>query len=323
VSVPSALLTAVHTGQRFVVCGHARPDGDALGSVMAMAAALRALGKTDVRTVSVDPAPESLADLPGMSTLEVVSAVDASGATVIVMESGDLSRTGITGLDAGLVINVDHHPGNSGFGSIAWVDESAAACGELVADLIDALGVTWTSEIATHLYVAVLTDTGSFRHSHISPRTFELARRCVERGADPVALYQQVYDSYSLGRLRLLGELLHTMHLEAGGQIAVLTLTPDVHTRTGSTPDESDGIINVPFTARSVRVVLLLREDVDGRSRVSLRSRTDIDVRVVAQQFGGGGHRNASGFTSDASLDILRAQLLPRLAAALDRCAIN
>ena len=284
---------------------------------MAMAAALRALGKADVRTVSVDPAPSSLADLPGMSGLEVVSAVDAAGATVIVMESGELSRTGISGLDAGLVVNIDHHPGNSGFGSVTWVDESAAACGELVADLIDALGVTWTSEMATHLYVAVLTDTGSFRHSHISPRTFELARRCVERGADPVALYQQVYDSYSLGRLRLMGELLHTMHLEAGGQIAVLTLRPDVHARTGSTPDESDGIINVPFTARSVRIVLLLREDTDGRSRVSLRSRTDVDVRIVAQQFGGGGHRNASGFTSDAPLDTLRAQLLPRLVEVL------
>lgn len=285
---------------------------------MAMAAALRALGKADVRTVSVDPAPSSLADLPGMSGLEVVSAVDAAGATVIVMESGDLSRTGIAGLDAGLVVNIDHHPGNTGFGSITWIDESAAACGELVADIIDALGVTWTPDIATHLYVAVLTDTGSFRHSHISPRTFELARRCAERGADPVALYQQVYDSYSLGRLRLMGELLHTMHLEGGGQIAVLTLTPDVHARTDSTPDESDGIINVPFTAQSVRIVLLLREDTDGRSRVSIRSRTDIDIRVVAQQFGGGGHRNASGFTSDAPLDILRAQLLPRLVDALD-----
>ncbi len=282
-----------------------------------MAAALRALGKPDVRTVSVDPAPSSLAGLPGMSGLEVVSDVAAAGTTVIVMESGDLSRTGITGLDAGLVINIDHHPGNTGFGSVTWVDESAAACGELVADLVDALGVTWTPEIATHLYVAVLTDTGSFRHSHISPRTFELARRCVERGADPVALYQQVYDSYTLGRLRLMGELLHTMHLEAGGRIAVLTLTPDVHARTGSTPDESDGLINVPFSAESVRVVLLLREDSDGRSRISLRSRTDVDVRAVAQQFGGGGHRNASGFTSDAPLDVLRAQLLPRLVDAL------
>lgn len=316
-AVPADLLAAVHTGQRFILCGHARPDGDAIGSVMAMAAALRALGKSDVRTVSADPAPTSLADLPGMSRLEVTQYVDATETTVLVMETSSLARTGITGLEAGFVVNIDHHLGNTGYGAVNWFDESAAACGELVADLIDALGVSWTPEIAAHLYAAVLTDTGSFRHSHISPRTFELARRCVEAGADPVAIYAQVYDSYSLGRLRLMGELLHTMQLEADGRIAVLTLTPDVHARTGSTPDESDGLINVPFTARQTRIVLLLRLDADGRSRISLRSRDEVDIRAVAQQFGGGGHRNASGFTSDLPLETLRAQLLPLLVAAL------
>jgi phosphoesterase RecJ-like protein len=317
VSVPPDLLTALHTSQRFILCGHARPDGDAIGSVMALANALRALGRTDVRTISADPAPGPFLDLPDMAGFEVVSEVDATGATVIVMESGSLERTGIRGLDAGLVINIDHHVGNTGYGAVTWFDETAAANGELVADLIDALGVVWTPTIATHLYVAVLTDTGSFRHSHISPRTFELARRCVERGADPVALYRQMYDSYSLGRLRLMGDLLHGMTLEAGGRLAVLRLTPEVHARTGSTPDESDGLVNLPFSAKDVQAVLLLREDADGRSRVSLRSREAIDVRAVAQQFGGGGHRNASGFTSDRSLDDLRAALLPLLEAAV------
>src|SRR5690606_10715172 len=246
-----------------------------------------------------DPPPAPFFALPGVPTIEVTSAVDATGATVIVMESGTLARTGIEGLDKGLVINIDHHPGNSGYGAINWFDESAAACGELVADLIDALGVAWTPAIAQHLCVAVLTDTGSFRHSHISTRTFELARRCVEHGADPVDLYRQMYDSYSLGRLRLTGALLHAMELEDEGRIAVLRLTPDVHAKTGSTPDESDGLVNLPFSAAAVQVVLLLRQDVDGRSRISLRSRGEVDIRVVAQQFGGGGHRNASGFTSD------------------------
>src|SRR5690606_20412623 len=163
------------------------------------------------------------------------------------------------------------------------------------------------------------TDTGSFRHSHISTRTFELARRCVAHGADPVDLYRQMYDSYSLGRLRLTGALLHAMELDDQGRIAVLRLTPDVHAQTGSTPDESDGLVNLPFSAAAVQVVLLLRQDVDGRSRISLRSRGEVDIRVVAQQFGGGGHRNASGFTSDEPLETLRARLLPLLTAALRR----
>ncbi len=317
VSLPADLLAAIHTGQHFIICGHARPDGDALGSVMAMGGALRALGKSNVRLLSVDPAPSGLADLPGMASLEVTDTADATGAVVIVMESGTLARTGIGGLETGTVVNIDHHLGNTGYGAVNWFDETAAACGEMVADLIDALGVAWTEDIASHLYVTILTDTGSFRHSHISTRTFELARRCVERGANPTALYEQVYDSYSVGRLRLMGELLHTMRLEANGQVAVLTLTPDVHARTGSTPDESDGLINVPFTAASVRAVVLLREDIDGRSRVSLRSRGDLDIRAVAQVFGGGGHRNASGFTSDEPLEALEARLLPLLDAAL------
>jgi phosphoesterase RecJ-like protein len=319
VPVPADLITAIHTSQRFVICGHARPDGDAIGSVMAMAAALRALGKREVRTVSADPAPAPFLALPDMSSFEVVRKVDAAGATVIVMESGTLARTGIEGLEAGFVINIDHHLGNSAYGAINWFDESAAACGELVADLIDALGVVWTPPIAQHLYVAVLTDTGSFRHSHISARTFELARRCVEHGADPVELYRLMYDSYSLGRLRLTGALLHAMELEDDGRIAVLRLTPEVHAETGSTPDESDGLINLPFTAGAVQAVLLLRQDGDGRSRVSLRSRGDVDVREVAQQFGGGGHRNASGFTSEEPLDALRARLVPLLSAAIAR----
>lgn len=317
VPVPADLLAAIYAGQHFILCGHARPDGDSLGSVMALGSALRALGKTHVRLLSVDPAPSGLAALPGMSRLEVTDIVDAAGAVVIVMESGALERTGISGLDAGTIINIDHHPGNSGYGAVNWFDESAAACGEMVADLLDALGVAWTEDIASHLYVTILTDTGSFRHSHISTRTFELARRCVERGASATALYEQVFDSYSVGRLRLMGELLHTMRLDADGRIAVLTLTPDVHARTGSSPDESDGLINLPFTARSVRVVLLLRDDVDGRARVSLRSRGLIDVRAVAQFFGGGGHRNASGFTSDLPLAVLDARLRPLLVDAL------
>lgn len=322
-AVPADLLTAIHTAQRFIVCGHARPDGDAIGSVMAMAAALRALGKTEVRTISADPPPAPFFALPGMPSLAVTREVDAAGCVVIVMESGSLERTGIDGLAAGQVINIDHHLGNSGYGAINWFDESAAACGELVADLIDALGVAWTPEIAQHLYVAVLTDTGSFRHSHITERTFELARRCVAHGADPVDLYRQMYDSYSLGRLRLTGQLLHAMELEAQGRVALLRLTPDVHARTGSTPDESDGLVNLPFSAGAVQIVVLLRADADGTSRVSLRSRGEIDIRAVAQQFGGGGHRNASGFTSDRSLDDLRAELLPLLVEALPRDAAH
>lgn len=317
VAVPQALVDVLRADGPVVLCGHARPDGDSIGSVMAMAAALRARGRP-VRTVCSDPAPAAFLAFPHMDSLESTSEVDASGTTVIVMESGALSRTGIAGLErAAAIVNIDHHLGNSGYGSVLWFDEGAAACVEMVADAIDAIGVDWTPEIATYLYLGLSTDTGSFRHSHITARSFELARRCVLAGADPVRIAQIAYDSFGLGRVRLIGELLHGMRLHGDGRIAVLTLTPDMHARAGSTPDETDGLINLPFTARDIQAVCLMRSDEDGVTRVSLRSKGAVDVRAVAQRFGGGGHKNASGFTSTEPMPVVQDTLLPLLVDAV------
>ena len=316
-AVPGALIAALRIDRPVVICGHARPDGDSIGSVMAMAAALRGLSR-QVRTICSDPPPSSFLLLPSMDRLEITREADAAGATLIVMESGSLARTGIEGLGtAADVVNIDHHLGNSAYGTVNWFDEGAAACVELVADAIDALGIEWTAEIATFLYLGLLTDTGGFRHSHISARSFELARRCVVAGADPVRIGQIAYDSFSLGRVRLIGELLHGMRLDADGTLAVLTLTPDVHERAGSSPDETEGLINLPFTAQTIRAVCLLRNDDGGLTRVSLRSKGSIDVRAVAQQFGGGGHANASGFTTSTPMADVEAALLPLLRLAV------
>lgn len=317
VPVPAALVEVLQADGHVIVCGHARPDGDSIGSTMAMAAALRTRGR-QVRTVCSDPAPASFLELPGLDALEITREVDATGAVVVVMESGALARTGIAGLERGAaIVNIDHHLGNTAYGTVNWFDEGAAACVEMVADAIDAIGVAWTPDIATHLYLGLSTDTGSFRHSHISPRSFELARRCVLAGADPVAIAQTAYESFGLGRVRLIGELLHGMTLDADGRLAVLALTPDMHARAGSTPDDTDGLINLPFTARDIRAVCLLRTDESGPTRVSLRSKGLVDVRAVAQRFGGGGHKNASGFTIDEPVATVREALLPLLRDAV------
>ncbi len=317
VAVPRELVDALRLGGPVLICGHARPDGDSLGATMAMAAALRAMGR-QVRALCADPPPAAFLEFPHMDTLDVTRAVDATGATAIVMESGAIERTGITGLErAATIVNIDHHLGNTAYGTVNWFDEGAAACVEMVADAVDALGVAWTKEIATYLYLGLLTDTGGFRHSHISARSFELARRSVLAGADPVRIAQVAYDSFSLARLRLMGELLHGMEMDGDGRLAVLTLTPDEHARAGSSPDETDGLINLPFTARDIRAVCLLRSDEDGVTRVSLRSKGAVDVRSVAQQFGGGGHLNASGFTVAGPIGEVRARLLPLLRDAL------
>ena len=181
-----------------------RPDGDAIGSALAMAYALRHLGK-EVRVVNRDAAPPPLLVFPGVSDIEVAARVDDPGDAVIVMESGDLKRTGVEGLDRGFVINIDHHLGNTMYGALNWFDLSAAACGEMVFDLIRELGVPLTREIATHIYITILTDTGSFHYSSISPKTFDICRQCMEAGVDPPSVARSIFDSNNLGRLKLFG----------------------------------------------------------------------------------------------------------------------
>ena len=233
-----------------------------------------------------------------MDHIEVASQVDVpDGTAVIVMECSDLTRTGVTGLDGQFIINIDHHLGNRKFGALNWHDETAAACGELVFDLIAALGVPLTEEIATHIYLAILTDTGSFHHSNITPRTFDICRQCVDAGVNPAAMARRVFDSNSFGKLKLIGALLDDMELVDEGRLAVLHLDDQMLERCGCTPNDTEGLINLPLTAREIQAVVFFKSGSAGELRVSMRSKYDVDVRSVANDFGGGGHKNAAGFT--------------------------
>ena len=292
--------------RRFVIASHVRPDGDAIGSQLAMAYALRGLGK-EARIVNRDPPPLPLLSFPGVADIEIAERIDDTGDAVIVMESGDLSRTGVAGLDAGFVINIDHHVGNTMYGAVNWFDVSAAACGEMVFDLVRELRVPLTYEIAVHVYVAILTDTGSFHHSNISPRTFDTCRQCVEAGVNPQAVARAVFDSNSLGRLKLFGAVLSGMQLDAAGQVATLTVDEQLLADCGATYEDTDGLINLPLTVKGVQAVIFFKKIGPDDWRISLRSKGNIDVNAVAKQFGGGGHKNASGCSATGSLDGLKA----------------
>ncbi len=306
------LSEAILQRSRFLITSHPRPDGDSIGSQVAMAAALRELGKT-VRIVNRDPAPPSYVDFPGVSAIEIAPQADGDYDALIVMECGDLARPGVAGLERYFTINIDHHPGNTAYGDLNWFDDSAAACGEMVADLIDVLDVPWSVEIATHLYLTVLTDTGSFRHGPISARTFELCRRAVDFGARAVSVAQTAFDSNSLGKLKLIGALLGRMELAADGRLAILDLDDRLLQETGADAHETDGIINMPFMASDIRASALVRTERDGQVRVSLRSKGDLDVRTIANAFGGDGHRNAAGFTVKGDTATVRRQVVDRL----------
>jgi phosphoesterase RecJ-like protein len=311
-----AIAGRLQAGRRFVLSSHQRPDGDAVGSALAAAFALRKLGKEAVVVMDAVP-PPSLQPFPGVGDIRVASSVDETFDAAIIMECSTLDRTGVQGLDRSPVINIDHHPGNARYGVVNWVDETAAACGELVATLVDALGVPLDRDIATHIYLTILTDTGSFHFSHLSARTFDLARRMVEAGADPVWIAREHYDSNTLGRVRLFGAVLNGMQLSADGRAAVLTVTRRMAADAGGTYDDTDGLINFPLSVKEIQAVAFFKEQSPGDWRVSLRSKGAVDVGGIAQAFGGGGHRNASGCGVQGDMATVNADFLDRLERAV------
>jgi phosphoesterase RecJ-like protein len=254
-----------------------------------------------------------------MDRIEIANSIpeDAAVDAVIVMECSDLSRTGVAGLDGRFIINIDHHAGNRLYGALNWFDESAAACGEMVFDLIRALNVTLTADIATHIYLAILTDTGSFHHSNITPRTFDICRQTVEAGVNPAAMARRVFDSNSFGKLKLIGALLDSMELIDHGRLAVLYLDEAMLDACGCTHNDTEGVINLPLTAREIQAVVFFKVSSGGEVRVSMRSKYDVDVRLVANAYGGGGHKNAAGFTVAGPLEGVKSVILQRLVRAI------
>lgn len=281
-----------------------------------MALALQAMGKQ--ATVVMDAVPPAfLQPFPGVSDVLISTEVREHADAVLVMECSSLSRCGVRGLDQSPVINIDHHPGNTLYGTINWIDEAAAACGEQVFTLIDALGVSLTPAIATHLYLAILTDTGSFHFSHLTPRTYHLAARAVAAGADPQWIARTHYDSNSLGRVRIFGAVLNTMITLAEGRVAVLHITRDMATRLGGTYDDTEGLINFPLTVKDIQAVAFLKEAGDRDWRLSLRSKGTVDIGAIARGFGGGGHTNAAGCSVAGTYEQCLERLTPLLCAAL------
>jgi bifunctional oligoribonuclease and PAP phosphatase NrnA len=317
-AVVDEICDAILSRRRFLLTSHARPDGDSIGSQLAMAYALDALGR-EVRIVNADAAPDHYREFPGLDRIEIGPHSDADADALIVMECSDLSRTGVTGLDRHFIINIDHHAGNKMYGAVNWFDESAAACSEMVFDVIRALGVPLTREIATHIYLAILTDTGSFHHSNITPRTFDICRQAVEAGVNPAAMARRVFDSNSFGKLKLIGALLDSMELIDDGRLAVLQMDDSMLQLCGCTHNDTEGVINLPLTAREIQAVVFFKIGANGEVRVSMRSKYDVDVRMVASGYGGGGHKNAAGFTVNGRLDDVRPEIVARLVAAIQQ----
>ena len=301
---------------RFVITSHARPDGDAIGSELGLGLILEKLGKT-AHIFNADPHPRPYQSLPGIERIQVTHKVEGSYDGLFVLECNDLKRPNLQGLDPYFVISIDHHPKTEPFGDINWLDDSAAAVGEMIYELAQALQVQLTQEIATNLYVAIFTDTGSFQYSNTRARTFVITGDLVHHGASPSAIAQAVYMTRPYARLQILGMLLNTLQVHSS-RIASITLTQDMLEKTGASANDMEGIVDYPLSMEGIDLAAFFREEAKGHYRVSLRSKNHYDVSTVAEHFGGGGHKNAAGLAVEGSFQEVVGKVVLELEKLLD-----
>jgi phosphoesterase RecJ-like protein len=264
------------------------------------------------------PAPDLLAFLPGVDRYRTLDRLDGRFDVVVLTDCPNPQRT--EGLidqardAAQVVVNIDHHPDNRRYGHVNWIDVTAAATGEMVYELLTALRVPLTPAIATNLYTAIHTDTGSFRYSNVTARTFTIAAALVAAGARPELVSESLYERRAPDALHWLGEALARVEVSEDGRVGWLALSAD------SIPErivESEELVNYPRSVASVRVACLLRE-LNGTVKVSLRGKGDVDVQKIAAQFGGGGHVNAAGCTVPGPLPEATRLLLSAVRRAVD-----
>jgi len=297
----------------FLITSHARPDGDALGSELGLALALEKVGKK-VEVINRDPHPSVYAELPGIEKILISDRVphlnyDAG----IVLECGDSSRPELADLDRLRLINIDHHVTNRGFGFLNWNDVTAAAVGQLVFYLLQQLHVPLDASIAANLYIALFTDTGSFQYKGTTAESLEVASSLLGAGADPTFAARIIYNSNPYEKLKLMGIVLNTLQRDSSGRIAWIVMTDEMLRQAGAQKSDTEGLVNYPLSVRDVRIAAFLRQDGEGKFRISLRSKDDIDVAAVAERFGGGGHANAAGFSLSGSFDQVLTAVLEHL----------
>jgi phosphoesterase RecJ-like protein len=307
----AAVVDALHAHDRFVVVTHENPDGDALGSLLATAVALRQIGKDVVMYLAgAAPIPneyhfmalDGLArELPDDAEERVLIAVDCAKADRMAADPGPILER------AASVVNIDHHHDNTRFGDVNLIVADASSTGELLRDVFAALGVELTPEIAEPLYIALVTDTGRFQYANTTAKSLRLAAELVEAGADIHAVFQQVYESVEFAKLKLLARALERARVLEGGRIIVSNLVRTDFADVGAAEPYSEGIIDYLRAVEGSELAVLIREpprDEGPKRRVSLRASVDeLDVSAIARLFGGGGHRQAAGFQSEASVD--------------------
>jgi phosphoesterase RecJ-like protein len=290
------VLQEIQQRRRFLVTSHARPDGDAIGSTLALAQILRKMGKS-AEIVLADPVPVIYQPLPHSETIAHASHINGEYDAAIILECDSVQRTRLQGLERHFLINIDHHISSKSFAHVNWIDPSAVATAELIFRLA--------------LYTAVLTDTGSFCYAPTNACTFELAKFLVEHGADPSKIAHNVYFSSPMSKMCLLGAALST--LQRDGAITWMSVTRQDMERFGALDEDCEGLVNYALGISGVEVAIFFREVANERIRVSIRSKGAVNVAEIAARFGGGGHECAGGFSTEGPVKDAATRILAEL----------
>ena len=310
----SALLSLLDDHHHLLVTAHSRPDGDAVGSSLAIAELLEQRGH-EVNVLLADPVPDIYATLPNVGRIRHAATAACEATAVIVLECDSIARTGLLGLEDRVLINIDHHASGRDYGAFNWIDPKACAVAELVYRLAIATEAAITPAMATCLYTAILSDTGSFTYPLTSSVTFEIAHDLTLKGANPSQVAQDILFTSPLSKIKLLGTALSNM--ECDGKVAWSWVTQQDLDRACAVPEDCEGVVNHLISIAGVESAVFLRE-VAGENlfRLSIRSKGRVNVAAVAECFGGGGHRTASGCTLDGPLTLAAARVLKELRAA-------
>ena len=312
-----AILQLINQNQTFLVASHESPDGDAIGSTLALTNLLREMGK-DVVAYNRDRAPLEYAFLPGYAS--VVNEVDDTRAfdAGFILDAGELKRAGswIKGCCRKLV-NIDHHPCSEDFGDLYYLDTEACATGVMIYRILQAAGHTLSLDVATCVYTAILADTGSFRYSNANPEAFRVAGEMIKVGVDPWSIASGLYESQEKERLALLAMALPTLQVSACGRYASLAVTLDMYDKTGAIEQHTDRFINYPRSIRGVEVAIFFRQLDHNLFKVGFRSKGNIDVGALARAMHGGGHHNAAGATAEGSLEVVQKRVYDKVSLLL------
>ncbi len=307
------IIKIIHNSKSFLITAHINPDGDTVGTQLAVYFALKAMGK-EVTIVNRDKVPVIYKFLPSSNVIETADSATSDYDTTILFECGIIERSGLKGIKNNPnLINIDHHPGNSCYGLVNWVDLNSAAVGIMAYELIKQLPVNITPQIATCLYTAIITDTGSFQFSNTSSAALKACGELAEKGINPSEISQACFENQPFRKMKLLGFSLSTLEMDSTGQIAWMHMPYSIFTKLKAGNEDTDGLVNYPRSVKNVKIALFFKEKEPGVHRVSMRSKGDFDVSSVAKFFNGGGHKHASGCTLEGSFEEVKEKMLRKI----------